>query len=499
MGDPERSERAMEVGVVVVGAGLAGLTAARELTGAGISCVVLEARDRVGGRLLSEAIRSEGVASGTDVTPTEGKVVEVGGQWVGPGQTRIEALARSLGVDTYPTHADGEKLIEWRGSVRRYSGTVPKLGPGTLVAVNKATKALDRMAGGVSAEEPWRAPRAAELDSQTLASWIHSHVRSSDAATLLGLATRTIWGAHPAELSLLHVLCYISAAGGLEVMLETEGGAQQDRFAGGSQLVAERLAAQLGERVMLRAPVRRIDQDAGAVTVSTDRITLRARRAIVAVPPHLAGRIAYEPALPALRDQLTQRTPVGAMIKAMAVYPEPFWRADGLDGEAISDRGPVTVTFDNSPPDGSPGVLLGFVSGPEARDMRHAAPEERRRAVIDCFVRLFGGRAASPLGYIERDWAAEPWTRGCPTSNPPPGTWTAFGPALREPVGRIHWAGTGTATRWIGYMDGAVSSGERAAAEVLAAEGAAPAPAPAAAPALTDAPEGPPPAAPAPA
>jgi monoamine oxidase len=266
------------------------------------------------------------------------------------------------------------------------------------------------------------------------------------------------------------VLFYTHSGGGFDALIGTSGGAQQDRFVGGSQLIALRLAASLGaERIALEAPVRRIVHGADGVTVAADGVEVRARRAVIALPPTLAGRIAYDPPLPGYRDQLTQRMAQGTVIKCMTIYAEPFWRADGLTGQAASDIGPVRVTFDNSPPDGAPGVLLGFLEGRQARALGRRTPEERRDAVVGCFARLFGPRAASPDGYVERVWADEEWTRGCYGCAMPTGAWTEFGPALRAPIGPLHWAGAETATVWSGYMDGAVSSGERAAADVVAA------------------------------
>jgi len=188
----------------------------------------------------------------------------------------------------------------------------------------------------------------------------------------------------------------------------------------------------------------------------------------VSVPPVLAGRISYDPPMPHWRDQLTQRTPMGSVIKCQAMYDEPFWRADGLSGQATGDGEGARVVFDNSPPDGSPGVLLGFLEGDEARRLGRASPDERRRAVLTSFARYFGPRAAAPAAYAELDWQREQWSGGCYGTLFGPNVWTRYGHALREPIGPVHWAGTETATIWSGYMDGAVRSGERAAAEVLA-------------------------------
>jgi monoamine oxidase len=445
---------AHEADVVVVGAGLSGLVAARDLLAAGRSVVVLEARDRVGGRLLNEDIG-------------DGKVVEVGGEWMGPTQERLAALARELGLDTFPTYGEGQNVIEYRGRLRRYEGTIPRLNPLVLLDVQRAMRKVNRMARRIPLEAPWEAPRAEALDSQTAAAWMRRNLTTRGGRALLRLGIGAVWSVEPEELSMLHLLFYVRSAGSLELLFDTEGGAQQDRFVGGSQLLCLRLAERLDAPLILDAPVRRIRHSAEEVVVEADGAVARGSRVIVTAPPALAGRISYEPGLPGYRDQLTQRTPLGTVAKCMAVYDEPFWRAEGLSGQGTSDRGPVKLTFDNSPPDGKPGVLLGFLEGGRARELGRLPAAERRAAVIDCFGRLFGPQAARPGHYVERLWAEEEWTRGCYGSHMPPGAWTAYGPALRAPVGPIHWAGAETATVWNGYMDGAVGSGERVAREIL--------------------------------
>jgi monoamine oxidase len=447
---------ALEADVVIVGAGLAGLTAARDVRAAGASALVLEARDRVGGRTLNEPIG-------------DGKVVEVGGQWIGPGQDRIAALAREVGVATFPTHANGKNVIEFRGRLKRYSGTIPWIGPHVLADLGQARFKIDRLAKTVPLDAPWTAPNARRLDSQTFWSWMRRNVYTAGGRAMIELSIQAVWAAEPADMSLLHVLFYTHSAGGFDPLLETEGGAQQDRFAGGAQLVSIRLAERLGaDAVRLNAPVRRIEHGAEGVTVHGDGVTARGRRAIVALPPTLTSRIAYDPPLPGHRDQLTQRMPQGSVIKCMAIYDEPFWRADGLSGMATSDRGPAKIVFDNSPPDGSPGVLLGFLEGERARTFGRLPAAERQRAVLDGIARIFGPRASKPERFIERSWAEEEWTRGCYGCYMTPGGWTNFGDALRAPIGPIHWAGAETSPVWNGYMDGAVRSGERAAREALA-------------------------------
>jgi monoamine oxidase len=445
-----------EADVAVVGAGFAGITAARELQRQGIDVVLLEARDRVGGRVLNEPIG-------------DGKVVEVGGQWVGPGQDRLYAMARETGVETFPTHSAGENLIEFRGALKRYKGTIPRINAAVLADVGQAQAKLDRLAKRVDLEAPWRTPDAERLDSQTFWSWMRRNVYTSGGRMLIELSVEAVWAAEPADLSLLHVLFYIASAGKFDLLLDTGGGAQQDRFVGGSQLVAQRAAQDLGDRLVLEAPVRRIVHRGSTVSVIADNATAWCKRVVVAVPPPLAGRISYDPPLPGHRDQLTQRMPMGAVVKCMAIYDEPFWRKDGLSGQATSDVGPAKVIFDNSPPDGSPGVLLGFLEGRRAREFTRATEEERRDAVVGTFARLFGPKAAKPERYLDKSWIEEEWTRGCYAAYLPTGGWTSYGDAIKAPIGCIHWAGTETASIWMGYIDGAIRSGERAAAEVATA------------------------------
>jgi monoamine oxidase len=448
-------EQTRDADLVVVGAGLAGLSAARAAANAGASVVVVEARDRVGGRVLNEDIGG-------------GNVVEVGGQWIGPTQDRLAALARELRVDTFPTFGEGENVIEYGGRLRRYRGTIPRINPVVLLDVERAQRRLNRLARRVPLDAPWEAPGAAALDGQTAATWMRRNLATKAGRMLLELGIEAVWAAQPEDMSLLHVLFYIHSAGSLEMLFDTEGGAQQDRFVGGSQRIAVLMAQELGrENVLLEAPVRKIERADHGVTVWADGATVRARRAIVAIAPTLAGRIAYDPPLPGFRDQLTQRMPLGTVAKCMAIYDEPFWRAEGLSGQGTSDIGPVKLTFDNSPPDGAPGVILGFLEGRQARELGRLRADERRTAVVECFARLFGPRAGRPDGYVERLWADEEWSRGCYGCHMPTGAWTNYGPALREPIGPLHWAGAEYSTVWNGYMDGAVRSGEETARAAL--------------------------------
>jgi monoamine oxidase len=442
-----------------VGAGLAGLTAARELAQAGRSVTVLEARDRVGGRVVSRPIG-------------DGQAVELGGEFVGPTQDRILALGAELGVATFPTYDTGAKVLHFNGKQGRYGSTIPRISPLVLADIGQAQARLELLARRVPTNAPWTAPRARGQDAQTFATWIRRNTATRGARTLLALAAEAVFACEPGDVSLLHVLFYARAGGSFQNLIATTGGAQQDRFAGGSHLIAERLAARLGDEIVrLGAPVSSITVRGDRVTARTPAGAYAGRRVIVTAPPLLAGRIDYDPVLPQWREQLTQRAPMGSVIKCQAVYDEPFWRADGLSGQATGDGAGSRVVFDSSPPGGSPGILLAFVEGDEARRLGPASAGVRRRVVLDSLVRYFGPRAAAPSDFVELDWQRERWSGGCYGTLFGPNVWTRYGPALRQPAGPIHWAGTETATAWCGYMDGAVRSGERAAAEVLGALG----------------------------
>ena len=444
----------LETEVAIVGAGLAGLSAARALVSEGVEVAVIEARDRVGGRTVNEPI-------------SDGKVVELGGQWVGPTQDRILELIPELGLETFPTHGEGLNLFERNGKVRSYRGTIPRINVAALAEVGIALKKLDRLAAKVDPSKPWESD-VAHLDRITFDSWMRRNVRTAAARDMLRLAIEAVWAAEPEDISMLHMLFYTASAGYLELLLDAEGGAQDSRVVGGTHLISQRMADALDGSVHLNSPVRRVLWSGDQVMVLADGLRVAAKQVVVALPPTLAGRIAWEPALPAARDGLTQRMVQGSVIKTMSIHPEPFWREQGFSGQATSADGPVSVVFDNSPPDGSPGVLLAFLEGKAARDAAGLSKEMRRQLVTDCLVRLFGGQAARPDNYVEKVWAADEWSRGCYGGYLPPGAWSSHGHALREPVGPIHWAGAESATDWAGYMEGAIQSGRRAAEEVLA-------------------------------
>ena len=450
--------------VVVIGAGLAGLSAARRLHAQGVDTLVLEARDRVGGRTERG-------------TTEDGTPIELGGQWIGPTQNRMYELVSELDLHTFPTYNSGEHVVLLDGRMARlgsHRGAVPRLGPFALADLFMGLRRFAAVAASVPLARPWEAPDARLLDGQTFETWIRHNLRTEVGRSYFRVVTEAVFSAESTDLSALHAAFYAHSGTDLESLLSVDQGAQQDRIIGGTALISERMAAALGERVVLGAPVRGIEQDATGATVQCrDGRRVRAERVVVTLPPTLAGRLEYSPALPSWRDQLTQRLPAGSVIKVYATYPEPFWREEGLTGQAASDTGPVKVTFDNSPPDGRPGILMGFLEANDGRQWARRPLQERRAAVLDCFARYFGPHARNPVEYLERDWMAEEFSRGCYGAHFTPGVWTAYGESLRAPVGRLHWAGAECSPVWNGYMEGAVRSGESAAGDVLVAlEGA---------------------------
>lgn len=445
----------MSLDCLIVGAGLAGLKAALELQAAGRKVLLLEARDRVGGRSMPGTIA--------------GQTVDFGGQWVGPSQKLLLAEAAEHGVQTIPQYTQGSSLVSLNGRLRSSRSDVPKMPIWSLLALAGMDRRWKKDAAQLPPGAPWEAAQAEGWDSQTLESWILRHVRTSTARDFARVVARAVFCAEPRQLSYLYFLEYLRQGGGLETLIGTRGGAQQDKFRGGAWQIPERMAQRLGEALRLNCPVQAVEQEAEAVRVHTPQGAFEAKRLIIAIPPTLAGRIRYNAPLPADRDGLMQRMPMGSVIKIHVAYPKPFWRARGLNGAVAANDRPFNVVFDQSPDSAEIGILVGFIDGANAVRLSPLSPQERRRIVTADLVHYFGPEAAEPLDYAEQDWTQEEWSRGCYVGLMSPGVLSTYGPALRAPCGRIHWAGTETATQWMGYLDGALQSGLRAAAEVLQA------------------------------
>lgn len=442
------------VDVAIVGAGYAGLAAALDLTAAGREVVVLEAADRVGGRVWT---RDE-----------DGLRIDHGGQWVGPAQTALLRWAERFGCALFPTYDEGRHLELWPGSapLPQTSGTHPDAHD--AAAYDALVARLEGLAAQVDPEHPEACPHLREWDSRTFADWLDGHAPSDGARRRMRLVVLGLWACEPRDVSLFHVLFYAAAGGGLGTLLDTLGGAQDSRFVDGADAPARAAADLLGGVVRRGRPVVRIDHDDEGATVHTPAGTVRARRVVVTGTPPAQARIAFDPLLPSPRRRWLARNPMGDAAKVHVTYASPFWRERGLSGQVTTyDGSPVAYTFDNSPADGSSGVIAAFVYGDDYRSWSAQAADARRKAVLDV-LSVLGEEAARPLAFHELLWPEQPWAEGAYAAVPSPGTWAAHATGRRDPVGPLHWAGTETAGRGNGYIDGAIRSGERAAAEVLA-------------------------------
>jgi monoamine oxidase len=447
-----------DVDYCVVGAGFAGLTAALRLKQAGRSVALLEARDRVGGRTFT-------------VTRDDGVWVDRGGAWVGPGQDRILALMNEFGVPEYKQHNDGDAMMVVGSKKHRYGGTIPwTVSPWAVANLGICLASIEEMSKSLPREAPWEAKKAQEWDRISIGEWIEKNTLSKQAAEMLDMAFAGLYTSAASETSLLWGLLQTASAGGLTFAISGKGGSQDARPVGGMGAIYRPIAAELGEALHLSRPVQQISQDADGVTVSADGMTLRARRVIVAIPLAIATSIVYEPLLPVDRAFLHQRIPSGAVIKTSIFYDEPFWRADGLSGQSAAPGTPATLTIDACTNTADPGIMCAITEGPAARRLTQLDEAERKAVVIGELVDRFGDKAKTPLEYHEQNWTIDRYSGGGMIGHAPTGVLTEYGYTLRPPCGRVHWAGTESSAIMCGWIDGAVRSGERAAAELLAAE-----------------------------
>ena len=434
--------------IAIVGAGLSGLTTARDLQQAGCdSFVVLEARDRVGGRTLNHDLGG-------------GQVSDAGGQWIGPGQTAVADLARQLGIGTVDTYCEGKTVILGGGG-RLAMDLKGGFGSDPAIAVR-----LSELAREVPAAAPWTSPRLAELDGMTLGDWlVKQGIRPQDRAGW-DMSAQLTGGSSPSLTGLLQYLATINSGDSDFHRVEAiRDSAQETRFIGGAQSLSLKMAASLPGRLRLSCPVRRISGwDREVITLHTAQGELRARRAVMALHPALCQQIEFSPALPGPRAALQRAWPAVAPLRKTAmVYSRPFWRERGLNGHVLQYGGPLVWAYDNSPPRGEIGVINAFVQPGQLP----SDPAEAQRIQVEIYARALGREALKPLSYHDHDWAtADPWAITCLPAVPK-GFWSQHGQGLRFPCGNLVWSGTETAERWVGYMDGAVSAGRRAARQAL--------------------------------
>lgn len=435
--------------IAIIGAGLAGLTAARDLQQAGCdSFVVLEARDRVGGRTLNHDLGS-------------GYISEVGGQWIGPGQTAVADLARELEVGTFPTYYEG-KTVFLGGEKGRLA-----LDLGGTFGTNESIAAkLSELSREVPSGAPWKSPRAAELDKLSAGDWLAKQDIKPEDRRGWDVSFALTCGVTPSKMGLLHFLSMINSADCNYSRLESiKDSAQGTRLVGGSQILSIHMAEQLGDKVRLSCPVRGISGwNSEVVTLHTDQGDVRARRVIVALHPALCNQVRFDPPLPEGRAALQRAWPAHSPARKTAmVYKRPFWREKGLNGHAHEVDGPVLWAWDNSPPGGEIGVINAFITNAQLP----SGHEDAQRALAEIYARAFGDEALSPVAYYDHDWGlVDSWSLTC-ISAIPPGFWTTHGESLRPPCGNLIWSGTETADIWAGYMDGAVRSGHLSALHAL--------------------------------
>lgn len=438
----------------IIGAGLAGLVAARHLTDRGLSVTVLEARDRVGGRVENKTLN-------------DGSYVELGGQWIGPGFDSLLDIIEELGLETIGLPAEGNLVVRLRGQALAVPSLEeePALTPFEVSDLGQGLLRLRRLGERLRTDAAWRKANAAWLN-QDLRRWITTNLRTQGAQRRFSEVYEAAFGPMPKACTLIEGLHQVNSGPDLETMLASNGGLHQKRVEGGMATVAEALAARLGDAVRLNAEVVKVEHGQIAQLTLADGEVVEAKQVISTLPPRLAMALEHEPALPSWRAEAAEKVAPGNVIKAFLIYDKPFWRELGLSGQSSADEGAVRVTFDTTADGAAKGHLMGFFEGADADSLSRRSVTLRERAFTDSVVRSFGEEGARPVAYLERDWASEKFTGGCHGAHFAPGVWTTNGPVLAAPEGVLHWAGAEYANRFNGYLEGAVRSGREVAAAV---------------------------------
>lgn len=461
-----------EVDVIIVGAGISGLTAARTLHAkdANLKLLVLEGKDRVGGRTLTVELKTE---NGTDNW-------DMGGQWVGRCQTHIMELLEELGIETFSQYLKGEKFMQiGSNKVRSYKSDIPSLSPLGLIDTNRLMTKTDELSLEVDSSDPYSCEHAKQWDSMTLETFFDKHAMTSEAKELMQSALRCMMGAEMSQMSLLYFLTYVAAAGNLKNLVEgTPYTAQEYKIKGGAQQISEKMALSLGkDRVLLSTPVQSISEADDRVLVKTKTgAVFKCHKVILAVPPNQLSKLEFPHGLPTVKKELLKRMPSANLTKIIITYKTPFWRAAGKSGEVVTnggastmlgcDGGPLCIVYDATSHNGN-AAIVGFIGASQAVQWRQKEYEARRSAVLKSLAEFFGDQIYDFIDYCEKDWDSESYTEGSPICTVGPGAMRYFADGLRKPFGRLHFAGTESATIWCGYMSGAVQAGRRAAIEVL--------------------------------
>lgn len=441
--------------VIIVGGGFSGIAAAKKLYEAGISFLVLEARERLGGRVFTKTI-------------SEGLYLDLGGQWIGPTQDRMYQLCEEHGLETFETYDQGKNILDLGGKIRTYAGMIPKMDPCSLINLDLILKKLEKLARQIDINYPWSHPKAKKFDAVSLDHFIRKNSLTKSCEKVIRVGCETVFACELNEISLLHALFYIRSGTSLECLINIKNGAQQHRIKGGMQPLVEQMALPFQDRIRFNSPVTGIEKTGNEVQVKGNDFEYTAQKIILSVPPPLLAKIRFTPDLPTEKRQLLERYSMGHVGKCFMVYEKPFWREKGFSGQAVADKNsPFQTLFDCSPADGRFGVLMGFTIGNRAKSF-FLQDENARKAQLQEILELyFGQDSKHPTMYKDFTISDEIWSSGCYAGIMPTGAWTGFEDAYRKPSNPYYFAGTEASTRWNGYIEGAVLAGEAASLQVI--------------------------------